>query len=82
MRGEEGVKVASHGKKSFRRTAMYIIANSKFRRPINDGGKEGEEEEEGVDGTPLKFHDLLQLPSAFTTDYLREKQIPTMSENM
>ena len=31
----------------------------------------------------MKFHDLLQIPNKFTTDYLRAKrQVPTMSENM
>ena len=40
-------------------------------------GEEGEEE------ASLKFHDLLQIPNKFTTDYLRAKrQVPTMSENM
>ena len=40
----------------------------------------GEESEEDAS---LKFHDLLQIPNKFTTDYLRAKrQVPTMSENM
>ena len=39
--------------------------------------------EESEAEASLKFHDLLQIPNKFTTDYLRAKrQVPTMSTNM